>query len=121
MYPLLPTLVFLALLSAPALAQEPPPPPNLEPIPDGSPVPGDTTEPQLGQEEELQPEVTIRRREGGEIEEYRINGRLYMVRVVPTKGFPYYLIDMDGDGNLETRRNDLDPNVVVPNWVLFSW
>ncbi len=107
------TLLALTLLAATgALAQEPPLPPNLEPVPDGPVVPGD---------EDFQPEVTIIRRDGGTIEEYRVNGRLYMVRVVPTKGLPYFLIDADGDGNMDTRRNDLDPDVLVPGWVIMSW
>lgn len=116
---LLPVLILSALLSCAALAQEPPPPPDLEPVPDGSPVPGDSIEP--GQTEQFEPEVTIRRREGGVIEEYRVDGRLYMVRVVPAKGVPYYLVDQDGDGNLETRHHELDPNVIVPNWVILRW
>ena len=119
MHPLLPVLILLASLSSAALAQEPPPPPELEPVPDGSPVPDDSTEP--GQVEQFEPEVTIRRREDGVIEEYRVDGRLYMVRVMPAKGLPYYLIDQDGDGNLETRRNELDPNVIVPNWIILRW
>jgi hypothetical protein len=34
------------------------------------------------------------------VEEYRMNGVLYMVKVTPTVGPPYYLIDTTGDGNL---------------------
>lgn len=71
---------------------------------------------------ELEPDVTIiNRGEEGTIEEYRVNGALYMVKVVPVKGAPYYLIDSDGDGNLETRRDNLDPDVVIPRWTLFRW
>ncbi|ROR34279.1 uncharacterized protein DUF2782 [Inmirania thermothiophila] len=67
------------------------------------------------------PEVTIRPSEGGVVEEYRIRGRLYMVRVVPRRGRPYFLIDTDGDGELETRRFELAPEVLVPGWVIRSW
>lgn len=105
------TLVFFACL---AIAQEPPPPPDLEPVPDGSPTGSPEEAPEV-------PEVTIRRRPGTTIQEYRINGRLYMVRIIPTRGVPYYLLDVDGDGNLETRYNDLDPRIMIPGWVLFSW
>lgn len=69
----------------------------------------------------LEPEVTIIQEGESRVEEYRINGKLYMIKVVPTKGFPYYLVDNDGDGNLETRRNDLDPDIVVPRWTLFRF
>lgn len=111
---LLPSLALLCAV-APALAQESAPA-NLQPVPDGAPEaqvePGSETR---------QPEVTIRRRGEGVIEEYRVNGRLYMVRVVPRRGVPFYLIDSDGDGQLDVRRNDLDDGLMVPSWVLFSW
>jgi len=55
------------------------------------------------------------------IEEYRSHGKLYMIKVHPKKGRPYYLVDADGDGNLDTRKNDLQPNLLIPSWVIFSW
>ncbi|RMG54789.1 MAG: DUF2782 domain-containing protein [Gammaproteobacteria bacterium] len=68
-----------------------------------------------------EPEVNIIHRGNRTIEEYRHNGQLYMVRIVPSKGRPYYLIDADGDGDLETRRFELEPAQVMPSWVLFRW
>jgi hypothetical protein len=60
--------------------------------------------------------------QGNEIKEFRVNGRLYMVMVIPGKGAPYYLVDTDGDGNLETRRNNMDSDgLTVPTWVLKRW
>ena len=55
------------------------------------------------------------------IDEYRINGKLYMIRITPKKGAPYYLVDADGDGDLETRSNELAPDFLIPSWVIFSW
>jgi hypothetical protein len=55
------------------------------------------------------------------ISEFRINGQLYMIRITPKKGLPYYLVDSDGDGNLETRWNDLAPDLLIPSWVLLKW
>lgn len=71
--------------------------------------------------EERQPDITIKQGEQMTVEEYRINGQLYMIKVIPKKGLPYFLIDSDGDGNLESRRSELEPSVLVPSWVLFSW
>ncbi|MFA7388270.1 MAG: DUF2782 domain-containing protein, partial [Thiohalobacteraceae bacterium] len=71
--------------------------------------------------EGLEPEVTIIRRDDRTVEEYRINGQLYMIKVTPSKGYPYYLVDADGDGELESRRNELDPRILVPSWVIFRW
>jgi len=68
-----------------------------------------------------EPEVTIIQRQHDVIEEYRIQGRLYMIRVIPRRGVPYYLVDTDGDGNLETRRNEITEDLMIPNWMLFRW
>lgn len=73
------------------------------------------------EDEELEPEVRIIERGQGRVEEYRRGGALYMIKVVPARGFPYYLVDSDGDGQLDTRRNDLDPDVVIPRWTLFRF
>jgi hypothetical protein len=31
------------------------------------------------------------------------------------------MVDTDGDGNMDVRRSDLDRDMKVPQWVLFSW
>lgn len=72
-------------------------------------------------DELTEPEVTIRPSGQGFIEEYRMHGQLYMIKVTPKRGYPYYLVDADGDGNLETRRSNLDPDVLIPRWTLFRW
>ena len=54
-------------------------------------------------------------------EEYSIRGQVYMIRIVPRVGFPYYLIDTDGDGSLESRYNKLEPDLLVPNWMIYRW
>jgi hypothetical protein len=71
--------------------------------------------------EPLEPEVTIIQGERETIQEYRVNGQLYMIKVVPKKGYPYYLVDTNGDGRLETRYTDPGAHLLVPHWVLFRW
>ena len=68
-----------------------------------------------------EPEITITQRGQERVEEYRINNRVYMIKVTPAKGYPYYLIDTTGDGSFDTRRSGLDPKISVPQWVLFHW
>lgn len=121
---LLRTLTATALATSALLAQsvsavdqlaDPPltPPPAVnEAAP--PPIPSDDRE-------GIEPEVTIIRKQDRTIEEYRVNGQLYMVKITPSKGLPYYLMDADGDGNLETRRNELDPKFLVPSWVILRW
>ncbi len=71
----------------------------------------------VGAEEDmLEPEVTITTERDEIHEEYRIHGRLYMIKIIPAKGPPYYLIDYDGTG--EFRRSNLEPTISPPLWVL---
>ena len=70
--------------------------------------------------EAIEPQVTIIRQEDKIIEEYRINNNLYMVKITPVAGMTYYLIDHDGDGKLDVKKDELD-DVIVPQWVLFTW
>jgi len=107
---LLPGLFCLA--AHPALAEKradmPPPPPG--------------SSGQQGQEE-IEPEVVIIQREDKTIEEYRVNGQLYMIKVIPKNAPPYFLLDNDGDGTMESRlgASNLEPDIMIPRWVLFRW
>lgn len=71
--------------------------------------------------EEFEPDITIIQRERETVREYRVNSRLYMVRIEPSIGPAYYLVDQDGDGRLESRFGDIYNVRTVPQWVLFSW
>ncbi|MDH5299781.1 MAG: DUF2782 domain-containing protein [Gammaproteobacteria bacterium] len=72
--------------------------------------------------DDVEPEITIRSQQNESIiEEYRVNGNLYMIKVTPKKGPSYFLVDSNGDGELDQRKSDLDPHMLIPRWVLFSW
>ena len=71
--------------------------------------------------EAIEPEVTIIRKDDAIIEEYRLDGRLYMTKVTPAVGPSYYLVDRDGDGQMENRMSEIYDDFVVPQWVLFKW
>lgn len=68
-----------------------------------------------------EPEIHIRASDEGMIEEYRIRGRLYMVKITPKDAPAYYLIDNDGDGELETRHNGPMEPRLLPQWILLRW
>lgn len=108
-------LLIASMVSAPAWAIEPPPA-NTAPLPDQPDIP-----PPVESGETLEPDITIIRKGKETIEEYRIHGRLYMVKITPSVGPPYYMIDSNGDGNLDVRRSDVRRDMDVPRWVLFSW
>lgn len=88
---------------------EPPPPAKNYQAPPAPPADSQ-------QEPVPEPEVTITTQGKERHEEYRIGGRLYMIKVIPQKGPPYYLVDTEGHGNFS--RSDLRPSVSPPMWVL---
>ena len=101
---------------SPATSVARPRPPGAIPL-DEAPPP-----PQLDEDpNELKPVVTTREEGDRTIQEYRINGRLYMQRVTPRSGRPYVLIDNKGDGTFTRQDNTLDNGVRVPQWVLLTF
>ena len=74
------------------------------------------------QGEQFEPTVTIREEEDRRIEEYRMNGQIYMIKITPEKGVPYYYIDTDGDGQLELDMTQQALNPVQPvYWKIKEW
>ena len=71
--------------------------------------------------ENLQPDITITRGNKKTIQEYRMNGEVYMIKVIPDKGPAYYLIDINGDGKLDVRGSDLDKGLDINMWKLLEW
>lgn len=113
------TLLIPSLLLAwPALAQDeappsdaPPPPPIREPMPPKVQDP----------DEQIQPQVVIRREDDRIVEEYSSGGSVYMIRVTPLDGGPsYYLVDSDGDGVMDDRHDGMDP-VKPAYWKIAEW
>ena len=107
---LLASLLLLAAL--PVVAQQkdlqplpavPPPPPGMEAF-----------------DEALEPQVTIVRNKKETREEFRANGKLYMIKVTPSVGKPYYLIDNQGNGQF-VESSIPHPVTKPPMWVIHSW
>ncbi|ORU90806.1 MAG: hypothetical protein A6F71_07595 [Cycloclasticus sp. symbiont of Poecilosclerida sp. M] len=71
--------------------------------------------------ENMKPDITIIRKQKESITEYSVNGQVYMVKISPEGAPAYYLIDSDGDGNLEERRYALEEGMNIPQWLLVSW
>src|SRR3982750_2290016 len=115
----LPTLVAIAaFVAAPfCFAQAPSPPPLPPPVASTTPPP---PPPDLASDTDLEPQVTIIRRETDVIEEVRIQGELRYVRGTPRNGRPYFLVP-DASGHAFIRRDNLDISLKVPMWVLFSF
>lgn len=77
----------------------------------------------VANDEELEPTVTIKEQDEVTVYEYRLNGLLYAVKVVPKRAPAYYLVDTNGDGFFDRRRSDLTSPEInrIPAWVLFRW
>ena len=107
-----PTIASLAALifAATAWAQQPR---QLEPLPEPPPPP-----PGLELDPALEPQVTITKKGEDTVEEYRVNGRLYKIRVTPARGEPYLLIDPTGEGSFVRQEGPGNPGLSVPQWVI---
>jgi len=102
--------LLLSIFSLASIAAEPVPD-NLEPLPppvfDSGPD---------GEFDDV-PEVTITQHPQPVVEEYRVGGKLYMIKVTPKVGSPYYLVDDRGDGKF-ARQESLDSGFRPPRWVI---
>jgi len=103
-------ILICGIVSAPVLADS-----------DEVQAPPPTPAPDLSNPLQQQPQIIVRPAPSGEVEEYRMGGQLYMIKVTPEKGISYYLVDSDGDGSLETRRNELGSPFAIPQWTLKRW
>ncbi|MEO5565465.1 MAG: DUF2782 domain-containing protein [Luteimonas sp.] len=54
---------------------------------------------------------------GDTVHEYRVQGQLRMIKVVPLRGPTYYLLDRNGDGKV----NQADGEAPAVYYKLFSW
>jgi hypothetical protein len=54
---------------------------------------------------------------GDVVTEYRVQGQLRMVKVVPFRGPAYYLVDRDGDGKMDPLKGDAP----VTYYKLYGW
>jgi hypothetical protein len=67
-----------------------------------------------------EPQVTITQKTEQTVEEFRVAGRLYMIKITPKEGKPYYLVDDVGDGKF-ARHDGLDSGVRPPRWVIHNF
>lgn len=65
----------------------------------------------------VEPEITIRHENNETFYEYRVNGILKEIKVVPKVGPEYYLVPGDGNAWIREDRSQ----VLVPSWILFKW
>lgn len=106
-------LALIALSAFTLSAQAKEPPEGLQPLEEIPP-------PAISNEENTdEPQITIIKKKGETIEEYRINGQLYMMKVTPEHGVPYYLQKEDQNGGWV----NIGPNepLIIPKWTIFRF
>ena len=60
-----------------------------------------------------------KRKDGADITEYSVRGRVFKIKVQPAGDLPaYYLYDRDGDGTFEQRLPGGGKRISPPTWVL---
>lgn len=83
----------------------------------GAPLPEKIVEPPPP---DAAPTVSIRTDGSGDVvEEYRQNGKLYLVKVRPVRGVPYQMMDTNGDGRLD--QDDSEGPVRPVYYTLYEW
>lgn len=109
------SLIALLLLSCSAMADTQTAKPAPAEVPEPPALPAGVSD-----DPSFEPEVTITEQKGEKHEEYKIHGRVYMIKVTPKSGKPYYLVDEKGDGRF-SRQESTDSGIRVPLWVIHSF
>lgn len=108
-------LLMIPLLLTPLALFAAEPPPALEPLPEPPPAPAGYEPDPL-----TEPQVTITKKGEDTVEEYRMNGELYMQKVTPPHGVPYYLVKESVDGGW-AKMDGPGERIAVPQWILFRF
>jgi phage gp29-like protein len=106
------SLIFLCCIATTARAAD------AAKLPDWQPVPPPPALEANGQDSDLEPQITIVQKSDMVIEEYRSGGILYLVKVTPKIGPPYYLVDESGNGNFIRRDGPGGSNLSPPRWII---
>ena len=107
-------LLALGMMQLPLLARAEAPPADLQPLEEVPPPPAISNDKNADA-----PEITIIKKKGETIEEYRMNGQLYMMKVTPAHGVPYYLHKEDQNG--AWVNDGPTPPMSIPKWTIFRF
>lgn len=108
------SVLALLLLAVPAIAAE-----TTQPAPVNMPEPP-VLPAGVSDDPNFEPEIVLTEKDGEKHEEYKIQGKTYMIKVTPKHGVPYYLVDERGDG-MFSRQESTDSGVRVPRWVIHTF
>jgi hypothetical protein len=106
-----------ALLFLPLLAVAAKLPPDLQDLPEPPPAPEGYG---ADQPADAQPDIVIKKKGEDKVEEYSVHGQVYMVKVTPPHGIPYYLVRKSVDGGWSRMEGPGD-HIAIPQWVIFTF
>jgi len=114
------TLILYGLLISVAVAggarqSAAPQPPGLIEVPED-----DGAVPLISPQGVDEPEIRIRTEGDTTVEEYSREGRVYMIKVTPRQGPPYFLIDNTGDGRFMRHDGPL-PMTAPAQWRIYKF
>jgi hypothetical protein len=109
-------LLVLCVLPALALAADKARPADLQPLEEAQSPPNTLDS---ADDSALEPQITIRKKGKETVEEYRINGELYMMKITPEHGVAYYMHKEDQSGGW--LNDGPNPPLSVPKWVIFRF
>lgn len=112
-------LLALGFAQAPLVIEAKEPPADLQPLEDIPPPPLVGEDGALAADALDEPQITIIKKKGETIEEYRINGELYMMKVTPDHGVPYYMHKEDQNGGW--LMDGPNQPLSIPKWTIFRF
>lgn len=112
-------LLTLAFVQLPLLVEAKEPPANLQPLEDIPPPPLAKEGGALERDATDEPQITIIKKKDETVEEYRINGQLYMLKVTPAHGVPYYMHKEDQNGGW--LMDGPNQPMSIPKWTIFRF
>lgn len=72
----------------------------------------------VAESEAPKPQITSRQQDDRQLREYRVNGHLYAIEIIPKGGTPFFLLDSDGNGNFIKSSVTSASQLKVPGWAL---
>ncbi len=107
-------------LTSSVVAQSKRQPEGLVPLPDFTEPLTQDEIPDLGLDPSLEPEVTISEGKNETVEEYRVNGQVYMIKIIPKIGKPYFLINRNRASE-PPHRGNMESGISVPMWEIYRF
>jgi len=96
-------------------------PEGLVPLPEYTePLAQDGMPPDMGLDPSLEPEITITEGKDETVEEYRVNGQIYMIKIIPKIGKPYFLLNRNRASE-PPHRGNMESGVSVPMWEIYRF